>query len=434
MSSSTATRPEFVGSTFVAVCGDSGIGKTSFVDALVEGFPHRFARAKSVTTRSRREGEGIREYDFINIGAFRGLHSSEQLLNADQVHGNWYGIVADDIARAIVAGQIPVKEMAAKNVVQLREYGIEPLIIHLASFDPIFGRSGRELTDKAELGPSSAGSVANLRLLREGKPPSLLAEAFVSWFDAALTMNALDSGGHTLSPEWEELNRSGYDYIAPEFTDDRRVTTAFFHRLSEPYWRDVWRRLLPGGAYLEAAPGRGWLIEHLGWPPQCHYRGLELSDAMRSLNARANEIDIGTAAAMPYRAQSFDGVFGSLVDPLLTPNFLAEALRVLRPSGWLGFTTPAAEWAIALRGNSGAFQTTFVTGDGASTRVGSACCSAPALAEALRSIGFSRIEITSVEVMRGDVGLPPAVQEALQNVPNSQRLPIITTCLAEKGA
>ncbi len=53
---------------FVTVCGPSGVGKTSFVNSLVQRMPERFARVISFTTRPRRDGEGDHEYTFVSRG------------------------------------------------------------------------------------------------------------------------------------------------------------------------------------------------------------------------------------------------------------------------------------------------------------------------------------------------------------------------------
>lgn len=419
---------------FVAVCGPSGVGKTAFVNALVNRFPNRFRRAKSVTTRPRREGEGSNEYEFINETEFRVLAGSGRLLNTDEVHGNWYGISADDVMGTVEDGMIPVKEMAAKNVVQLRTRGFEPIVVEIESSEPIVGRPGRDETDLAELGSAVTDQLATVRLLREGQTPEALAEHFDRWLNAALALDVLGSSTVAHSPGWEASNRTGYDAIAPEFSDDLRVTTAYFHQLSTPFWyklRD--ERLIDGDAYLEVAPGRGWLVDLLEWSPRHGYRGLELSTVMRGLNPRSREIDIGSAARMPYRQNSFAGILGSLVDPFLNANFLTEAHRVLQPGGWLAFTSPASDWAKTLRGEKGAYETTFVASDGSSASVGSSCTDTVQLRQALTHLGFINIDISDLRVDRGTSGLPQAVQAAMDHLPLGRHdLSVVTTCLAEK--
>lgn len=433
MSSSIATEPQ-IPRIFIAVCGLSGSGKTAFVDALTSRFPQKFQRAKSVTTRPRREGEGVTEYDFVSAEDFDILARNGQLLNTDLIHQNWYGISADAVRGTISANIVPVKEMAFKNVAQLRHRGFAPLIVEIQSLDPHQVRGSRGKDDALELGQSTDVEIPTVRLVREGQTPAQMAEGFFGWFEAAEVLGAFATAGGSHSPIWETKNRAGYDAIAPEFTDDLRVTTAYFHRLSEPFWANLCQsKIVEGGSYLEVAPGHGWLRDRLQWPSQHGYRGLELSPVMRSCNSHPTDIDLGSATAMPYPGSSFHGVMGSLVDPFLNANFLAEALRVLKPGGWLAFTTPASEWARALRGEAATYQTTFVRSDLSRADVGSACVPPADLHKALASLGFVNIEISSPHVSCSEPDLPPAVQMAFDCLPDGvTELAIVTVCLAEK--
>lgn len=436
MSSSIATDPAFSGPPlFVAVCGSSGVGKTTFVDALTARFPHRFRRAKSVTTRKRREGEGLAEYDFISEADFENLIEAGSLLNTDRVHGNWYGISAEQVRATVALGLIPVKEMAAKNVAQLGAHGLLPIIAYIEAPSPVTVRPGRDATDEAELGTMPTAEIVSFRVMREEQGAAEMGEQFRRWMDAALVMGGMGAAARTHSLAWDDENRIGYDAIAPEFTEDLRVTTAYFHTLSGPFWLEMRdNRLIGQGSYLEVAPGRGWLADYLDLPPHYSYRGLELSQVMRRLNPRADQIDIGSAASMPYRSATFDGVLGSLVDPFLNASFLAEAHRVLRPGGWLAFTTPASDWAMALRGEVGAYQTTFVRSDGSPTNVGSACSDPTQLREALGILGFANVQVTGVGVTRDTIAAAPAVKAALDRLPPAIReLAVVTTCIAEKA-
>ncbi len=103
--------------------------------------------------------------------------------------------------------------------------------------------------------------------------------------------------------------------IAGDFTDDKRITTAYFINYLWNFGIKPWAQIREGGNYLEVAPGRGWLIEAMGWTPAATYRGLEISTQMAELSVSPGRVDIGSATDMPYDAKTFHGVFGSLVDP-----------------------------------------------------------------------------------------------------------------------
>jgi len=120
---------------------------------------------------------------------------------------------------------------------------------------------------------------------------------------------------------------------------------------SQEWAADLQAQILPvvtagvslGQDMLEIGPGPGaataWLLERVG-----HLTALEADEAAAArLAARYPDsvtVDIGDATQMPYGDESFDSV-GSFTMLHHVPTaaaqhqILAEALRVLRPGGWL---------------------------------------------------------------------------------------------------
>jgi ubiquinone/menaquinone biosynthesis C-methylase UbiE len=120
---------------------------------------------------------------------------------------------------------------------------------------------------------------------------------------------------------------------------------------SQEWAADLQAQILPvvtagvslGQDMLEIGPGPGaataWLLERVG-----HLTALEADEAAATrLAARYPDsvtVDIGDATQMPYGDESFDSV-GSFTMLHHVPTaaaqyqILAEALRVLRPGGWL---------------------------------------------------------------------------------------------------
>jgi len=437
MSSSTPTEaPAARRPDFLAVCAPSGGGKTSFTNALIAAEPGSFARAPSYTTRPRRPDDRGGEYSFVSAAEFHDLQRRGELLNADHVFENWYGISRRGLADIQTAGAIAVKEMAVANVAQLKAAGAQPLIVYLepnTDFSPRPGRNAE--TDRVLGAPADAPrDVPIVRLLRDGKSPQELVADFCRWLAAGEVLAGADEFVALHSGAWDDRNEAGYDAIAPEFTDARRLTTALFHELSRPFWQDwVGTRVVPGGAYLEVAPGRGWLRESVDWPAGADYRGLELSSAMRALNAEADRVDLGSAALMPYASQNFDGVLGSLIDPLLNATFLAETRRILRPGGWIALTAPAHQFAAALRGG-GVHTTSFIAASGEACSVGSLCAGERQLKQALEAIGFAGVRIWTCDWAPGSTPPPPPVADAWAARPaDIARLPLVMCCVAELG-
>ena len=419
---------------FIAVCGASGVGKTAFVESLLAHFGGILARASSYTTRQRRLGEGNAEYQFISDAEFEKLWSSGALVNDDSFFGNRYGIDKKHIDNLLDRGIVPVKEIAPKNVIKLLQAGYAPIAVMVESGET-YGRSGRPIdVDGTELGAFAVDDIAVCKLHRDEGGPTAMAFLFRDWLDAGLALFEPDDFYRVHSLRWDGDNSVGYNAIAPEFTDDKRVTTAFFHQLSEDFWHALdGMHVVNEEEYLEVAPGRGWLFEKMEKLQRSRYRGLELSKEMVHRNPQGASIDIGSATAMPYAENRFAGVLGSLVDPFLNASFLCEARRVLAPGGWLAFTTPSAEWAGSLRSGGQLRSTAFVDSSGVSTSVGSACVGRSELKQALLHLGFQEIGVHSMFVDRSasNALLPPAVLKALNSF-QGPALEVVVGCFARK--
>jgi len=68
------------------------------------------------------------------------------------------------------------------------------------------------------------------------------------------------------------------------------------------------------------------------------YTGMLKHSNQKTINIIQGDINFS-----PFKAQSFDGIFGSLADPYNTPNFYIEAFRMLKPNGSLLFSVPDFE-------------------------------------------------------------------------------------------
>jgi hypothetical protein len=225
-------------------------------------------------------------------------------------------------------------------------------------------------------------------------------------------------------------NKIGYDEISAEFTDELRLTTKYFHQLTDQFWRGVLTEsVLAEQRYLEVGPGRGW-VKSLGWPSGAYYQGLELSNEMRDLNPDKDTIALGSAGSLPYVSKSFDGVFGSLLDPFLLPNFLFEAQRVVTDEGWFAGTAPAGDWARSLRGKNVA-ATDFMLRSGRTTTVSSFCYAAIELDYLLGCAGFKNIDIKGYKVTGSLESIPPAVRAVVDEI--GADIPIVLGWTATKS-
>jgi guanylate kinase len=91
----------------VVISGPSGVGKDTIIEALHRR-RHRppYHYVVTCTTRARRPGEidGV-SYKFLTVEQFLGLRDAGELLEANQVHGHWYGTPRLGLREALARGQ-----------------------------------------------------------------------------------------------------------------------------------------------------------------------------------------------------------------------------------------------------------------------------------------------------------------------------------------
>jgi guanylate kinase len=91
----------------VIISGPSGVGKDTIIAALQKR-RHRpeYHYVVTCTTRGRRPNEidGV-SYNFLSAEEFTALRVSGELLEASEVHGNWYGTPRAGVRRALERGQ-----------------------------------------------------------------------------------------------------------------------------------------------------------------------------------------------------------------------------------------------------------------------------------------------------------------------------------------
>jgi len=160
--------------------------------------------------------------------------------------------------------------------------------------------------------------------------------------------------------EVDKLNRKGYEAIASDFTEDKRITTRNFHELSEKFFCEMFSEYVSTSSdVLEIGPGQGWLERTVS--PKCRtYVCIDIAEAMTK--TIGNVANITTSVrCMDVASESFDVVVASLADPYFYPEAICEVNRILKNNGYFIFSLPASEWATALRGEFDASnKTSFV--------------------------------------------------------------------------
>jgi guanylate kinase len=156
-------KPDYVvdgapGAMLIIISGPSGVGKDTIIDALRrreretgrDGDRHYVV---TCTTRGPRNGEadGV-DYHFIDRDEFLRVRAERGFLEANEVHGNWYGSPRDQVRDALVAGRDVILKIDVQGARVVKEQVSEALLIFVVppSLEELFNRLRTRATETAE--------------------------------------------------------------------------------------------------------------------------------------------------------------------------------------------------------------------------------------------------------------------------------------------
>ncbi len=142
------------GAVLAIVSGPSGVGKDTVIDALRSepGVPD-YHYVVTCTTRPRRsyEVDGV-HYRFLTREAFAALQGAGELLEANEVHGNWYGTPRADVRSALEAGHDVILKIDVQGAAVVKQRVEDALLIFLVppSLEDLFQRLRSRATESAD--------------------------------------------------------------------------------------------------------------------------------------------------------------------------------------------------------------------------------------------------------------------------------------------
>ena len=148
------TEPGAPGALLVIVSGPSGVGKDSVIEEIrrVPRDPD-YHYVVTCTTRPRRryEIDGV-HYHFLDGTEFVRLRDEGELLEANEVHGNWYGTPRADVRDALRQGHDVILKIDVQGAAVVKQKVPEALLIFLVppSLEDLFGRLQARATESAD--------------------------------------------------------------------------------------------------------------------------------------------------------------------------------------------------------------------------------------------------------------------------------------------
>jgi guanylate kinase len=144
------------GSLLVIISGPSGVGKDTIIDAVRARDPKEggdYHYVVTCTTRAPRPGEiPDVSYHFLTHDEFHALRDSGELLEANEVHGNWYGTPRREVAVALAAGRDVILKIDVQGAQVVKERIPDALLIFIVppSLEALFQRLRSRATETAD--------------------------------------------------------------------------------------------------------------------------------------------------------------------------------------------------------------------------------------------------------------------------------------------
>ncbi len=142
------------GAQLVIISGPSGVGKDTIIAALAaRPRDPDYHYVVTCTTRAPRPGErpGV-SYRFLSRAEFHALREAGELLEANEVHGNWYGTPRQDVAEALVAGYDVILKIDVQGARVVKERVPDALLVFIVppSLEALFQRLRSRATETAD--------------------------------------------------------------------------------------------------------------------------------------------------------------------------------------------------------------------------------------------------------------------------------------------
>jgi guanylate kinase len=151
---SDGREPGAVSPMLVIISGPSGVGKDTIIAALQKrGHRPDYRYVVTCTTRARRPGEtdGV-SYNFVSVAEFLRLRDEDELLEANEVHGHWYGTPRAGVRAALANGQHAILKIDVQGARVVKGCVPEALLIFVVppSMDTLVEHLKARRTESAE--------------------------------------------------------------------------------------------------------------------------------------------------------------------------------------------------------------------------------------------------------------------------------------------
>jgi guanylate kinase len=142
------------GAMLVIISGPSGVGKDTIIDALRRRVHEpEYHYVVTCTTRAMRPGEvdGV-DYHFLDRATFKAQRAAGEFLEANNVHGNWYGTPRRQVRDSLAAGSDVILKIDVQGAQVVKEKIPGALLVFLIppSLEDLFQRLRSRATETVD--------------------------------------------------------------------------------------------------------------------------------------------------------------------------------------------------------------------------------------------------------------------------------------------
>ena len=142
------------GALLVIVSGPSGVGKDTVIETLrARANDREYHYVITCTTRPRRpyEIDGV-HYHFLSADRFTELRDGGEFLEANEVHGHWYGTPRAEVRAALMRGRDVILKIDVQGAAVVKQKIPEALLVFLVppSLEDLFTRLRSRATESAD--------------------------------------------------------------------------------------------------------------------------------------------------------------------------------------------------------------------------------------------------------------------------------------------
>jgi guanylate kinase len=205
-------RPDYTidgapGAMLIIISGPSGVGKDTIIDELrrqelASGREDDRHYVVTVTTRPPRPGEidGV-DYKFVSRDEFLRIREARGFLEANEVHGNWYGSPRDQVRAALAVGKDVILKIDVQGAQVVKEQVSQALLIFVVppTMEELFLRlrnRATETADELELRQRNAA----LELARQGDYDEVVTNETDRVEETARRIEGIIARQHRLNP------------------------------------------------------------------------------------------------------------------------------------------------------------------------------------------------------------------------------------------